>query len=130
MAGKILTQDAKAVRSLIEFVTGKPCNELPATFFLANGAQLTRSRKGDVYYMSTATDCSCPGFVYHHICKHVKAIQSRRAVEASRDEARAYQARQRELREKAKADTSEALDNIRPSGKWAGGHNGPVLEEA
>ena len=98
---------------------------MPATFFLANGARLTRSKKGDVYYTSAATDCSCPGFTYHHTCKHVKAIQSRNAVEASRAQAKAYQARQRVLMEKAEADPTEANDSILPREvgwrlQWAG----------
>lgn len=37
MPGKIVTQDAKAVKAHIEFITGKPCKELPAIFALANG---------------------------------------------------------------------------------------------
>lgn len=130
MPAKIVTQDARAVKSLIEFITGKPCKEMSAIFPLADGAQLTKSRKGDAYYTTTANDCSCPGFAYHRTCKHVKSLQSRSAVEASREQARAYQARQRELREKGKEDASEAMDSIRPSEKWAGGYNGPVLEVA
>jgi hypothetical protein len=124
-----LTQESKALKALIEFVTGKPCEKMPTTFSLANGSQLTKSSKGDVYYMTTLTACSCPGFTYHRNCKHVKSLQSRNTVEASRTQAKAYQARQKELREKGKA-VSEALDSIRPTGKWAGGHNGPVLEMA
>jgi len=133
MAGKILTpivtQESKAVKVLIEFVTGKPCKELPASFALANGAQLTKSSKGDIYYMTTPKLCSCPGFIYHHSCKHVKALQSD-TIETSRDQAKAYQARQRELRAKSKAALPKAVDTIRPNEKWAGGHNGPVLEMA
>jgi hypothetical protein len=48
-----LTQRAEAVKQLIEFVTGKPCEELPANFALVNGAQLTKSSKGDVFYVTT-----------------------------------------------------------------------------
>lgn len=99
MAGKILnpkvplTQDSKAVKTLIEFLTGMPCKKLPDTFALANGSHLTKSSKGDAYYMTTATSCSCPGFVYHQTCKHVKSLQNRNSVEASRAQAKAYQAR-------------------------------------
>lgn len=126
-----LTQESKAVKALIEFVTGKPCKELPATFALANGAQLTKSSKGDVYYMTTAKTCSCPGFTYHRSCKHIRALQSNNTIESSRVQARAYQARQRELREKVRAALPfEAIDSIRPSEKWAGGNNGPVSEVA
>ena len=125
-----LTQESKAVKALIEFVTGKPCKELPATFALANGAQLTKSSKGDVYYMTTAKTCSCPGFTYHRSCKHIRALQSNNTIESSRVQARAYQARQRELRAKGKTAPFETLDSIRPTEKWAGGNNGPVSEVA
>ena len=137
MAGRILvpevplTQESKAVKALIEFITGKPCKELPASFALSNGAKLTKSSKGDVYYMTTVKACSCPGFAYHHTCKHVKALQNPNSVEASRAQAKAYQAKQRELREKARASLPfEVIDSIRPSEKWVGGHNGPILEVA
>ncbi len=59
-----LTKSAEAVKQLIEYETGQPCEELPATYALANGAQLTRSKKGDVFYVTTPTNCSCPA------CKH------------------------------------------------------------
>jgi len=116
-----LTQEAAAVKQLIKFVTGKTCKELPATFALAKGVQLTKSKKGEVFYVTTPTACSCPARTYHpgQACKHMKALLARN----SRAQARAYQARQRELRGK-----SGAVESIRP-GKdegWAGGLNGPV----
>jgi hypothetical protein len=136
-----LTQSAEAVKQLIEFVTGKPCNELPANFALANGDQLTKSSKGDVFYMTTPTACSCPGFTYRGSCKHMTALRSGNSLNASRAQAKAYQARQRELRAKAKTGGSlpepkgsarrlarPAEDSIQPDGKWPGGFNGPVNE--
>jgi hypothetical protein len=122
-----LTQSAEAVKQLIEFVTGKPCEELPANFALANSAQLTRSSKGDVFYMTTPTACSCPGFTYRGSFKHVTALKSGNSIEASRSQAQAYQARQRELRAKAKAGSLPETC-IKPAGKWPGGYNGPVNE--
>jgi len=92
---------------LIEFATGKPRVELPPTFALANGAQLTRRIKGDVFYVTTPTACSCPA----RACKHMRALLSGNSREDSR----------------AKGGS---MDSIRP-GKdesWAGGHNGPVSE--
>jgi hypothetical protein len=71
-----LTQSAEAVKQLIEYVTGKSCNKLPATFALANGSQLAMSSKGDVFYMTTPTACSCPGFIYRGSCKHITAVRS------------------------------------------------------
>jgi hypothetical protein len=132
-----LTQSAEAVKQLIEFATGKPCNELPAAFALADGAQLTKSSKGDVFYVTTPKACSCPGFTYRSSCKHMTALRSG----DSRSQAQAYQARQRELRAKAKTGgrlpepTGPARrlarppeDSIKPEGKWPGDFNGPVNE--
>jgi hypothetical protein len=131
-----LTQSAEAVKRLIEFVTGKPCEELPANFALSNVAQLTKSSKGDVFYVTTPTACSCPGFTYRGSCKHVTALKSG----GSRSQAQAYQARQRELRAKAKARNlpepqgparrlaRPPEDSLKPAGKWPGGFNGPVNE--
>jgi hypothetical protein len=132
-----LTQSAEAVKQLIEFVTVKPCEALPANFALSNGAQLTRSSKGDVFYVTTPKACSCPGFTYRGSCKHMTALKSG----TSRSQAQAYQARQRELRAKAKAGGSlpeptgparrlarPPEDGIKPEGKWPGGFNGPVNE--
>jgi hypothetical protein len=123
-----LTQSADAVKQLIEFVTGKPCEEMPANFALANGAQLTKSSKGDVFYVTTPTTCSCPGFTYRGSCKHVIALKSGNSVNASRSQAQAYQARQRELKAKAKAGGSLPETCIKPEVKWPGGLNGPVNE--
>jgi hypothetical protein len=125
-----LTQSAEAVKQLIEFVTGKPCKELPATFALSNAVQLTKSSKGDVFYVTTPKACSCPGFTYRGSCKHMMALRSGASganVEASRSQAQAYQARQRELRAKAKSG-SQPETCIKPAGKWPGGMNGPVNE--
>jgi hypothetical protein len=135
-----LTQSAEAVKALIEFVTGKPCEELPANFALSNGAQLTKSSKGDVFYVTTPTACSCPGFTYRGSCKHVTTLRSSNSLDGSRSQAQAYQARQRELRAKARAGSlPEPIgparrlarppeDSIQPAGKWPGGFNGPVNE--
>jgi hypothetical protein len=119
-----LTQRAEAVKQLIEFVAGKPCEELPANFALSNGAQLTKSSKGDVFYVTTPAACSCPGFTYRGSCKHMTALKSG----GSRSQAQAYQARQRELRAKAKAGRSLPETCIKPAGKWPSGLNGPVNE--
>jgi hypothetical protein len=47
---------------IIESITGKPCEKMPATFSPANGPELTKSSKRDVYYPTMSTACSCPGF--------------------------------------------------------------------
>jgi len=38
-------------------------------------SQLTKSSKGDCYYVSSKNECSCPGFHYRRTCKHVKAFR-------------------------------------------------------
>jgi hypothetical protein len=54
----------------------------------------------------------------------MKALQAGNSVDASRAQARAYQARQMELR--AKRGSLQPVESIRPEGKWPGGRNGPV----
>jgi hypothetical protein len=73
--GGIKTQTCDAVKCLIEFTTGAKCGELPAIFKLSHGWQLTRSSKGDCYYVSSKEACSCAGFYYRRSCRHVKALR-------------------------------------------------------
>jgi hypothetical protein len=73
--GGVKTQSCDAVKAMIEFFDGEPCQKLPAKVQLANGWQLTKSSKGDCYYVNSARECSCPGFHYHRTCKHVKAFR-------------------------------------------------------
>jgi hypothetical protein len=73
--GGIKSQPVDAVKGMIEFLTGEQLRELPAVVRLANGWQLTRSSKGDAYYMTSPKECSCPGFYYRHSCRHVKALR-------------------------------------------------------
>ena len=124
--GGIKTQSVESVKVMLEFLTGEQVRELPAVVRLANGVRLTKSSKGDCFYMTTPTNCSCPARTYHtgHECKHMKALLAGNSVDASRAQARAYQARQRAARQQP----TEPVDSIRSAGKWAGGHNGPVLE--
>lgn len=120
------TQSVEAVKTLLSWM-GRGVESLPDHIQL-DSAQLTLSSKGDVYYVTTATACSCPAAVYHPgtPCKHMKSLLAGNSREASRAQARAYQERQRMLRAKAKADQVEPVDSIRPAGKWPGGFNGPV----
>jgi len=68
------SQPVDAVKSMIEFFDGKACERLPKVVMLANNTRLTRSGKGDCYYVSSKNECSCPGFHYHRSCKHIKAL--------------------------------------------------------
>jgi hypothetical protein len=113
MAGRTLvqmenptTQTVDAVKSLLAYV-GRASNPLPIFVELKGGVRLTRSKKGDCYYTTTPADCSCKARTFNPgtPCKHMTALQAGNGVEASRAQARAYQARQRELREQAKASS-------------------------
>jgi hypothetical protein len=69
----MISQKVEALVGLLNFL-GKPVDPLPATVELADGAQLTRSSKGDCYYYTSLRGCTCPGFYYRHSCKHMKAL--------------------------------------------------------
>jgi len=66
----------QSVESVVELLKcfDKPVEPLPGVVPLADGAQLTKSSKGDCYYHTSPKGCSCPGFFYRHTCKHVKAL--------------------------------------------------------
>ena len=121
------TQSIDGVKSLLAYV-GRSSDPMPIFVELKGGVRLTKSSKGDCYYCTTPTDCSCKARTFNPgtPCKHMKALQAGNSVEASRAQATAYQARQRAARLKP----TEPVDSIRPAGKWASGHNGPVLEVA
>jgi len=123
-----VTQSVDAVKTLLAFV-GRASDPLPSFVELKGGVRLTRSKKGDCYYTTTPTECSCKARTFNPNtpCKHMKTIQAGNSVEASRAQARAYQARQREL--KGKGSTLPE-NSIRPIGGWIGPDgqraNGPV----
>jgi hypothetical protein len=117
MSGRIIieqscpvTQTAAAVKSLIEFVSGKPCEELPESFAMP-GMMLVLSNKKDVFYVTTPKDCSCPARTYNpgKSCKHMRKHYPQT------------------VRSQSMAAALEP-DSIRPTGKWPGGHNGPVSD--
>lgn len=72
--GGVKTQSCEAVKSMIEYFDGSPCERMPAKVLLANGWQLTKSSKGDCYYVTSAKECSCPGFHYRRTCRHVASL--------------------------------------------------------
>lgn len=136
MAGRTLvqiekptTQTVESVKSLLSYV-GRASDPMPIFVELKGGVRLTRSKKGDCYYTTTPTECSCKARTFNPStpCKHMKALQAGNSVEASRAQAKAYQARQRELR--GKGSSAQPEDSIRPTGGWIGpdgqGANGPV----
>ena len=81
MSGKVLfdggikSQPVDAVKSMIEFFDGEPCARLPAKVQLAGGWMLVLSSKKDQYYLSSKSECSCPGFYYRRTCRHVAALR-------------------------------------------------------
>ena len=125
---KPTTQTVDSVKSLLSYV-GRASDPMPIFVELKGGVRLTRSKKGDCYYTTTPTECSCKARTFNPgtPCKHMKALQAGNSVEASRAQARAYQARQRELKGKGSALPE---NSIRPTGEWIGPDgqraNGPV----
>jgi hypothetical protein len=113
MAGKTIfetespkTQTSEAVKALITYFNkGTEPAQLPDFFRLTNEMVLVKSNKGDVFYVTTPKNCSCPARTYNpgKPCKHQR---------------KHFGVKPAEHRE----------ESIRPVGKWAGGHNGPVLE--
>jgi len=69
------TQSVESVKVMLEYLKGEQLRELPSVVRLANGWQLTRSSKGDCYYMTSPKECSCPGFCYRRACRHVEALR-------------------------------------------------------
>ena len=103
-----VTQSVGAVKTLLAFV-GRASSPLPSDVTLDNGRLvLVLSNKKDAYYTVTAKACSCPAAIYRHNgpCKH-----------------------QRKYFPQPETTKPAAVDSIRPTGKWPGGHNGPVEDE-
>lgn len=104
-----VTQTAEAVKSLITYYNhGHEPAEMPAFYRLTAEMVLVQSNKKDVYYVVTPRSCSCPSGSYRteSPCKH-----------------------QRKYFPQPKPAQAHEED-IRPAGRWAGGHNGPVVEVA
>lgn len=105
-----VTQAAEAVKTLITYHNhGHEPAEMPAFYRLTADMVLARSNKGDAYYVVTPRSCSCPSHTYRpsQACKHQRLYfpQPKKAAEIA------------------------TTDSIKPKGKWAGGHNGPVPVE-
>jgi hypothetical protein len=108
LLGSAVTQSTEAVVSLLKYL-GKTIDPLPQTVDLP-GLVLVLSNKRDVFYVTTATSCSCPSAAYRpgQRCKH-----------------------QRKHFPQADKPVPMASVEILPlAGKWAGGFNGPVDPES
>jgi len=117
-----ITQSAEAVKALLKFYNhDQEVSELPPFYRLGAEMVLVRSNKGDVYYVTTPRDCSCPARSYHpgKPCKHI-----RRYFPAPNAEAQAME----EGHTGPLKLAQPPKDSIRPEGKWPGGFNGPVAE--
>lgn len=65
-----VTQSVEAVVELLKRLN-REVKPLPLSVRLSRSVVLVLSRKGDVYYTTTKTACSCPDACYrHHVCKH------------------------------------------------------------
>ena len=105
----VATQTPQAVAALLAFCK-RPSNSMPAFVELNGGVRLTRSKKGDCYYTTSLTDCSCKARTFNpsQKCKHMKALEASQAMQDSREQAKAYQAKERAIKGK-----SSAVDSIR-----------------
>jgi len=92
------TQNTDSVKTLLAYL-GRPSDPMPIFVELKGNVRLTRSKKGDCYYTTTAKDCSCKARTFNPStsCKHMRALQAEIENES-----------------------------IAPTAKWAGGRNGPI----
>ena len=105
-----ITQSVEAVKNLLTFV-GRASDPLPTDVTLDNGRLvLVLNNKKDAFYTCTASACSCPSATYRHNgpCKHQRKYFPGTAKPAA---------------------TVTDAGSIRPTGKWPGGHNGPVEDD-
>ena len=73
LAASPLTQSREAVKQLIAYTShGQEPAEMPTFYRLGAEMVLVQSNKGDVYYVTTPRNCSCPASSYHpgQPCQH------------------------------------------------------------
>lgn len=115
-----VTQSREAVKQLIAYQThGQEPAEMPPFYRLGAEMVLVQSNKKDVYYVTMPKACSCPAATYHpgQPCKHSRKYFPQPTKEAAE-----------EPTEGPLRLAKPPKDSIRPTGKWAGGFNGPVDE--
>lgn len=116
LAASSVTQAAAAVKQLITSHNhGIPPAEMPPFYRLASDMVLVASSKGDVYYVTTPTGCSCPSATYRpgQLCKHSLRYFPESMRKAAADG------------QHSPARLAEEARSIRTAAKWAGGLNGP-----
>ena len=74
-----------------------------AFYRLSGEMVLVKSNKGYAYYVVTPKACSCPSATYNlgQACKHQRKYFNIKTKQ-------------------------EAVDRIKPEGRWPGGENGPI----
>jgi hypothetical protein len=103
-----LTQSAEAVKQLIAYQTyGREPAEMPPFYRLGSEMVLVLSNKKDAYYVVSPKACSCPSATYRpgQTCKHQRKFFPQKVGQVR---------------------TLNLADEIKPTGKWPGGMNGPV----
>jgi hypothetical protein len=72
-----VTQSIDAVKSLLAYV-GRASDPMPIFVELKDSVRLTRSKKGDCYYTTTLSECSCKARTYNpgNPCKHMLALRA------------------------------------------------------
>jgi hypothetical protein len=102
-----VSQSIDAVKALLAW-KGRAVDPLPSVVEFAGKGDESRlmlvlSNKKDTYYVTTATNCSCPARTFNPgaPCKHQRKYFGAKLEQA-------------------------ATGSIRPEGKWTGSMNGPV----
>lgn len=103
-----VTQTCDAVKNLLAFV-GRASDPMPSDVTLDNGRLvLVLNGKKDAYYTCTAKACSCPAAHWNRgPCKHQRKYFPQPKIAAP----------------------VSIEDSIAPVAKWAGGHNGPWIDD-
>lgn len=107
------TQTVAAVKTLLAW-RGHPTEPMPSSVEMDGGRLvLVLNNKRDAYYVTTARACSCPAATYRpgQPCKHQRKYFPQPVPHVAQN-------------------ADDAGPSLRPTGKWFGGHNGPVLEVA
>ncbi|MFA5378336.1 MAG: hypothetical protein WC455_21460 [Dehalococcoidia bacterium] len=77
---KPTTQTVESVELLLAYI-GRASDPMPIFVELKDSVRLTRSKKGDCYYCTTPTDCSCKARTFNPgtQCKHMLALRADQA---------------------------------------------------
>jgi len=117
-----VTQSTEAVKALLKFYNhGQEVAELPPLYRLGSEMVLVMSNKGDVYYVTTPRDCSCPAQSYNpgQPCEHMRTFfPAPKSETPVMDDVHAGPLKL----------SQPPKDSIQPEGKWPDGFNGPMAK--